>query len=72
MTDARGLKIKPGDRVIHVQIYYSKSGSLRFTNGTIEKIQNGTVYIKKPGFKRLSIVPPEKILKIGGDLWKST
>lgn len=68
MTDARGLKIKPGDCVIHVQIDYSKSGSLRFTNGTIEKIQNGVVYIKKPGFKRLSIVFPEKILKIGGDL----
>ena len=69
MTDARGLKIKPGDCVIHVQIDYSKSGSLRFTNGTIEKIQDGPVYIKKPGFKRLSIVSTEKILKIGGDLW---
>ena len=68
MTDARGLKIKPGDCVIHVQIDYNKLGSLRFTNGTIEKIQDGSVYIKKPGFKRLSIVSPEKILKIGGDL----
>lgn len=69
MTDARGLKIKPGDCVIHVQIDYNISGSLRFTNGAIEKIQDGYVYIKKPGFKRLSIVSPEKILKIGGNLW---
>ena len=68
MTDARGLKIKPGDCVIHVQIDYNISGHLRFANGTIEKIQNGSIYIKKPGFKRLSIVSPEKILKLGGDL----
>ena len=68
MTDARGLKIKPGDCVIHVQIDYNISGHLRFANGTIEKIQDGSVYLKKPGFKRLSIVSPEKILKLGGDL----
>lgn len=42
MTDARGLKIKPGDCVIHVQIDYNIPGHLRFTNGTIEKIQSGT------------------------------
>ena len=68
MTDARGLKIKPGDCVIHVQIDHSVYGHLKFTNGTIEKIKNGSVYIKKPGFKILSIVSPEKILKLGGDL----
>ena len=50
MTDARGLKIKPGDCVIHIQIDHSVYGNLKFANGTIEKIQNGSVYIKKPGF----------------------
>lgn len=68
MTDARGIKIKPGDCVIHIQIDCSVYGHLTFTNATIEKIQNGSVYLKKPGFKRLSIVSPEKILKLGGDL----
>lgn len=68
MTDARGIKLNVGDCVIHVQIDHSVYGNLKFANATIEKIQNGSVYLKKPGFKRFSIVSPEKILKLGGDL----